>query len=171
MRDGFAGVDVHEGVDAQAEGVAPVQGLDADVPSLVRPDYLEMRYNQVLLRDRFDLAAKESDPNKARQLLLEGCEELWRKRHPQPLYKAVDPAGGISYGRTSHIRDGEADNLNWIEREQYPWYFNRRELRKKELLAHWEKVEGAWDQELAAIQRKPPPGDASVLWQATHRHL
>lgn len=40
---------------------------------------------------------------------------------------------------------------------RYPYYFNRREVRKKELLGHWAKIEAAWDAELAAIQRKPPP--------------
>lgn len=52
------------------------------------------------------------------------------------------------------------DEWPYVEREQFPYYFLTREKRKKELLKHWEKIEDAWDKELAAIQRVPPPSDA-----------
>jgi hypothetical protein len=42
------------------------------------------------------------------------------------------------------------------EREQFPYYFNRREQRKKELLEHWHAIEKAWDDEIAALQTKLP---------------
>lgn len=44
-----------------------------------------------------------------------------------------------------------------MEKEQFPYYFNRREYRKKELLAQWDKIEAAWDRELEALQKVPPP--------------
>ncbi|VDO51910.1 unnamed protein product [Onchocerca flexuosa] len=50
------------------------------------------------------------------------------------------------------------DSTTWtnVEREQFPYYFNRREKRKKELLAHWSKIEKEWDDELAQIQTELP---------------
>ncbi|VDM16543.1 unnamed protein product [Wuchereria bancrofti] len=50
------------------------------------------------------------------------------------------------------------DSTTWtnVEREQFPYYFNRREQRKKELLAHWSKIEKEWDDELAKIQTELP---------------
>lgn len=50
------------------------------------------------------------------------------------------------------------DSATWtnVEREQFPYYFNRREQRKKELLAHWSKIEKEWDDELAKIQTELP---------------
>lgn len=51
------------------------------------------------------------------------------------------------------------DTSSWtnVEREQFPYYFNRREQRKKELLEHWSKIEKEWDEELAKIQTELPP--------------
>lgn len=46
-----------------------------------------------------------------------------------------------------------------VEKEQFPYYFNRREQRKKELLAHWANIEKAWDDELANIQTKVPKSE------------
>lgn len=50
------------------------------------------------------------------------------------------------------------DGPTWtnVEREQFPYYFNRREQRKKELLSHWSKIEKEWDEELAKIQTELP---------------
>lgn len=42
---------------------------------------LEVRYQKVLMRARFDASADEKDPRKAQLLLAEGCRELWEKRH------------------------------------------------------------------------------------------
>jgi hypothetical protein len=47
-------------------------------------------------------------------------------------------------------------NYSFPEREQFPYYFNKRELRKKELLDHWAKIEKAWDDELSSIQTTLP---------------
>jgi hypothetical protein len=42
------------------------------------------------------------------------------------------------------------------EREQFPYYFNRREQRKKELLDHWHKIDKDWDEEIENIQKQLP---------------
>jgi hypothetical protein len=43
-----------------------------------------------------------------------------------------------------------------VEREQFPYYFARREQRKKELLDEWSKIEQAWDDQIASIQTELP---------------
>lgn len=139
-QDGLPGLDVHQGLEPPAEGrdwegncgglSRAAEGLGLQVLRLFKssmrmtdawyaPDKLENRYHRVVLRNRFDQLAGERDPHKARRLLMEGCEELWRKTHPMNLYKARDPAGGISYGRESDPLDYMADNYEYIEREQY----------------------------------------------------
>jgi NADH dehydrogenase (ubiquinone) 1 beta subcomplex subunit 9 len=44
-------------------------------------DLLEVRYQKVLMRARFDANADEKDTRKAQLLLADGCRELWEKRH------------------------------------------------------------------------------------------
>jgi hypothetical protein len=58
------------------------------------------------------------------------------------------------------------DNWNFVEREAFPYYYNRREQRKKELLKHWIKIEDSWDKELEAIQRVPPSSTAQTVSSA-----
>lgn len=48
------------------------------------------------------------------------------------------------------------DSYTLAEREQFPYYFNKREQRKRELLAHWERIEKDWDDQLASIQTELP---------------
>lgn len=50
---------------------------------------------------------------------------------------------GSSYDRERESRDDIVDDSQWTlpEKEQFPYYFNRREQRKKELLQHWTKIE------------------------------
>lgn len=69
----------------------------------------------------------------------------------------LDP-GGASYDRVRNTPDPQLDCQFWTlaEREQYPYYFNRREARKKELLEHWAKIEKDWDEELDNIQKELP---------------
>ncbi|KIH53317.1 hypothetical protein ANCDUO_16558, partial [Ancylostoma duodenale] len=50
----------------------------------------------------------------------------------------------------------DSDQWTLAEREQFPYYFNKREQRKKELLSHWSKIEKAWDDEIASIQTVLP---------------
>ncbi|PAV62122.1 hypothetical protein WR25_07518 [Diploscapter pachys] len=116
-------------------------------------DFLEGRFQKVILRARFDANKDVDDPRKAALLVADGCRQLWEKKHWKPARFPLDP-GGSSYDRERVARDESFDSENWtfVDKEQYPYYFNRRELRKKELLKHWAKIEAAWDEELDKIQ-------------------
>ncbi|KAE9418727.1 hypothetical protein Angca_008845 [Angiostrongylus cantonensis] len=120
-------------------------------------DNLEVRYQKVIMRARFDANKAEMDTRKSQYLLADGCRQLWEKKHYKPARFAADP-GGSSYDRDRESPDVILDSDQWTlaEREQFPYYFNRREQRKKELLSHWSKIEKAWDDELAAIQTTLP---------------
>ena len=71
---------------------------------------------------------------------------------------------GSSYDRERDSPDQVADSVMWTlaEREQFPYYFNTREKRKKELLEHWHKIEKSWDEEIAAIQTELPKDKNNV---------
>jgi len=103
-----------------------------------RPVY---RYHAVLLRARFDEQKDELDMVKAKQLLGDGEEELFLNRHPQP-FKFPNSPGGVGYGRTPHFPDSGLDMWHPLERAQYPEYFAKREQRKTEYIARWEKKYG-----------------------------
>ncbi|KFD57860.1 LOW QUALITY PROTEIN: hypothetical protein M514_01093 [Trichuris suis] len=117
--------------------------------SYFRPDVFETRFNKVMIRARFDQHKDEKDPVKKQQLLLDGLRELWEKRHPTPFAcaakgNAYDPYG-CAYGRLPEPPDSVLD-ISWEhpEREQYPYYFARREQRKKEVMEQWEKIRDSW---------------------------
>uniref|UniRef100_A0A914EEG2 NADH dehydrogenase [ubiquinone] 1 beta subcomplex subunit 9 n=1 Tax=Acrobeloides nanus TaxID=290746 RepID=A0A914EEG2_9BILA len=120
-------------------------------------DALEVRYQMVIMRARFDAHRDEQDSRKAQLLLADGFKQLWSKRHPQPSRFQFD-LGGSAYDQDQlESRDTVLDmNYSFPEREQFPYYFNKRELRKKELLDHWAKIEKAWDDELSSIQTTLP---------------
>ena len=44
----------------------------------------EWRFQRVLIRARFDENNAVVEPAKRSALLLEGCKEIWEKRHPTP---------------------------------------------------------------------------------------
>uniref|UniRef100_A0A1I8EKG6 NADH dehydrogenase [ubiquinone] 1 beta subcomplex subunit 9 n=1 Tax=Wuchereria bancrofti TaxID=6293 RepID=A0A1I8EKG6_WUCBA len=120
-------------------------------------DVLEARFQKVIMRARFDAYKEESDPDKARLVYLDGCRQVWERKH-WTTFLASD-IGGAAYNRDTHnMPDAMLDSTTWtnVEREQFPYYFNRREQRKKELLAHWSKIEKEWDDELAKIQTELP---------------
>ncbi|KAI8432812.1 hypothetical protein MSG28_013758 [Choristoneura fumiferana] len=85
------------------------------------------RYQAVLLRERFDKHAKETDLRKAVQLLKEGEEEL---------------PGGVAFEREVEPPDWVLDYWHPLEKAEYPEYFKKREQRKKEFIAMWEKQYG-----------------------------
>ncbi|VDD93121.1 unnamed protein product [Enterobius vermicularis] len=124
-------------------------------------DLLEVRYQKVIMRARFDANKDEKDPKKAQLLLADGCRQIWEKRHWKPFRFAQDPFG------TAYARDRESpdqvldDQYTLPEREQFPYYFNRREQRKKELLEHWHKIEEEWDKELSKIQTVVPKSSSA----------
>ncbi|CAJ0921648.1 unnamed protein product, partial [Mesorhabditis belari] len=118
---------------------------------------LEVRFQKVIMRARFDANKEEQDTRKSQLLLADGCRQLWEKRHFKPFRFAMDP-GGSSYDRERESRDDILDSTQWTlpEKEQFPYYFNRREQRKKELLQHWSKIEKDWDEQISSIQTKLP---------------
>lgn len=128
-----------------------------EVDSWYGGDNLEVRYQKVVLRARFDANKDEKDTRKSQYLLADGCRQLWEKRHWKTARFAADPLGN-AYDRDRESSDQILDFDQWTyaEREQFPYYFNRREQRKKELLSHWSKIEKAWDDELSAIQTTLP---------------
>ncbi|VDK57331.1 unnamed protein product [Cylicostephanus goldi] len=129
---------------------------------------LEMRYQKVILRARFDANKDEKDMRKSQFLLADGCRQLWEKKHWKPFNYPLDP-GGSSYDRERESPDVvsfsiklflgspflffiiliclsprpfsagscgvkcmlDSDQWTLAEREQFPYYFNRREQRKK----------------------------------------
>ncbi|MFH4984253.1 hypothetical protein AB6A40_010962 [Gnathostoma spinigerum] len=126
-------------------------------------DILEVRYQKVLMRARFDANKDVTDIGKAQLLLADGCRQIWEKRHWKPARFPLDPLGS-SYDRERESPDVILDSAQWTlaEREQFPYYFNRREQRKKELLQHWEKIEKSWDEQLDAIQKELPEPSKTV---------
>ncbi|XP_023952942.2 NADH dehydrogenase [ubiquinone] 1 beta subcomplex subunit 9 [Bicyclus anynana] len=102
------------------------------------------RYQAVLLRERFDKNAKMTDMIKAAQLLKEGEEELFLKQHPIPK-KFPMSVGGVAHQRVVTPPDWVLDYWHPLEKAQYPEYFKRREERKKEFIAMWEKEYGKSD--------------------------
>lgn len=58
------------------------------------------------------------------------------------LISVANSPGGIAYGREALIPDWVLDYWHPLEKAQYPDYFARREQRKKEYVAWWEKQYG-----------------------------
>ncbi|XP_071083271.1 NADH dehydrogenase [ubiquinone] 1 beta subcomplex subunit 9-like [Haliotis cracherodii] len=103
------------------------------------------RYQAVLLRARFDENKSEVDVRKAKKLLLDGERELFLKQHPQP-FKFPHQPGGVAFGRVQHVPDWLLDTWHPLEKAQYPEYFAKREIRKKEFIERWEKKYGKMEE-------------------------
>uniref|UniRef100_A0A6V7UBU7 NADH dehydrogenase [ubiquinone] 1 beta subcomplex subunit 9 n=1 Tax=Meloidogyne enterolobii TaxID=390850 RepID=A0A6V7UBU7_MELEN len=120
--------------------------------------FLEFRFQMVLMRARFDANKDVKDMQMAQFLLADGCRQVWANRHPDP-FRFPNDVGGANYDREHWTPDEIAESnfhYTWPEREQFPYYYNKREQRKKELMEHWHKIEESWDQELDSIQKKLP---------------
>jgi len=109
-------------------------------------DHDIFRYNAIHMRQRFEEHRKELDMRKAKELLANGEEELFQKLHYQPL-KFPNSPGGVAYAREPPVPDWLIDTWHPAEKAQYPDYFARREQRKKEYIAMWEKQYGKPDPE------------------------
>ncbi|VBB31863.1 unnamed protein product, partial [Acanthocheilonema viteae] len=147
--DGYYGTDISLYILTSAGDIRIRQGYRFN---------LEARFQKVVMRARFDAYKNENDPDKARLLYLDGCRQIWERKH-WTTFRFGSDVGGASYDRDKHnMPDAMLDSTTWtnVEREQFPYYFNRREQRKKELLAHWSKIEKEWDEELAKIQTELP---------------
>ncbi|VDO52067.1 unnamed protein product [Onchocerca flexuosa] len=63
-------------------------------------DILEARFQKVVMRARFDAYREEKDPDKARLLYLDGCRQIWERKH-WTTFLGSD-VGGASYDRDTH---------------------------------------------------------------------
>ncbi|XP_017879509.1 NADH dehydrogenase [ubiquinone] 1 beta subcomplex subunit 9 [Ceratina calcarata] len=93
-----------------------------------RVDY---RYEAVLLRQRFEENRNIVDARVAKQKLLEGQEELFKKQHWE-VWQFPNSPGGICYERYSKPDDFVMDYWDPWEKARYPQYFAKREELKKE---------------------------------------
>lgn len=126
------------------------------------------RYRAVQMRPRFEEIMNEKDLVKSSRLLAAIKQELFNTQHYQPLYgniqrfhfslhyytnlnvypivfgKFLAPysAGGCAYQREVNLPDWILDYWHPLEKAQYPEFFARREQRKKEYIAWWEKKYG-----------------------------
>merc|ERR1712004_473977 len=92
-----------------------------------------IRYQCVLMRDRFDQNKDVIDMVHAKELLKIGEAELEKNRHPQPM-KFPNSKGGVGFERDTISPDWLLDTWHPAERAQYPEYFKLREQRKKEFI-------------------------------------
>ncbi|KAB0804645.1 hypothetical protein PPYR_01615 [Photinus pyralis] len=104
----------------------------------------EYRYEAVLMRERFNENKDVKDMRVASNLLKAGEEELFLKQHWAPR-KFPDSPGGVAYKREVIPPDWVLDYWHPLEKAQYPEYFARRELRKREFMEQWEKKYGNID--------------------------
>lgn len=93
------------------------------------------------MRARFDKNVKLQDFREIEKALADGEEELFTFQHPQPRQFPTSP-GGVAYDRETLPPDWILDYWHPLEKAHYPEYFARRELRKKEYLANWDKQYG-----------------------------
>uniref|UniRef100_A0A2S2N826 NADH dehydrogenase [ubiquinone] 1 beta subcomplex subunit 9 n=1 Tax=Schizaphis graminum TaxID=13262 RepID=A0A2S2N826_SCHGA len=97
-----------------------------------------MRINIVRLRKRFDDNKNIIDVPTAQELLKKGQHELWANQHYSPHQFPSSP-GGTAFDRDCFPPDWVLDSWHPLEKAQYPKYFAKREERKKEYIALWEK--------------------------------
>ncbi|XP_022122736.1 NADH dehydrogenase [ubiquinone] 1 beta subcomplex subunit 9-like [Pieris rapae] len=99
------------------------------------------RFQAVLLRERFDKIAALQDQREFNKRLQEEEDSLFAIIHPIPKKFPLSP-GGVAYARVVTPPDWVLDYWHPLEKAQYPEYFKRREERKKEFVAMWEKEFG-----------------------------
>ncbi|XP_046975604.1 NADH dehydrogenase [ubiquinone] 1 beta subcomplex subunit 9-like [Vanessa cardui] len=103
-----------------------------------------VRYQQVILRSRFDANKSVTDGKDQRRLYRVGLHELFMTQHPVPIAKfprSIGIAGGVAYARVVQPPDWVLDYWHPLEKAQYPEYFKRRETRKCQYIDKWEKGE------------------------------
>ncbi|KAH8020208.1 hypothetical protein HPB51_025392 [Rhipicephalus microplus] len=101
----------------------------------------EYRMEAVRMRQRFETYRHIKDLRIAKEILEKGEEELFQSEHPYPMHYALSPHG-VAYGREQPSPDWVLDYWHPLEKAQYPEYFAKRELRKKEYVENWEKQYG-----------------------------
>lgn len=100
--------------------------------------FLFFRYNACLMRQRFEKNKNVKDLRIAKQLVIAGEEEVFRLQHPQPRKFPKSP-GGVAYDREVIYPDWLVDYWHPSEKAAYPYYFARREERKKDYLEWYKK--------------------------------
>jgi NADH dehydrogenase (ubiquinone) 1 beta subcomplex subunit 9 len=93
------------------------------------------------MRQQFEQNRDIKDPREIERVIERAEEELFLKQHPQPRKFANSP-GGVAFEREVLPPDWIVDYWHPLEKAQYPEYFARREQRKKEYLAMWDKKYG-----------------------------
>ncbi|KAF5275092.1 hypothetical protein FQA39_LY07029 [Lamprigera yunnana] len=99
------------------------------------------RYQAVLMRQRFEANRCIADLSIAKSLIEAAEEELFQNTHYNPKQFPESP-GGVAYIREVIPPDWVLDYWHPLEKAQYPEYFARREVRKKEFVEMWEKKYG-----------------------------
>jgi NADH dehydrogenase (ubiquinone) 1 beta subcomplex subunit 9 len=105
---------------------------------LIRTD---IRYKFALIRAEFEEHRHVKDMRVAKMLLEEGERKLFLNRHPQPKFFTYSP-GGVCFERYYEYPDIHLDLWHPLEKARYPFYFAKREIRKKEFIEIWEKGDG-----------------------------
>lgn len=93
------------------------------------------------MRAKFDEKRNLTDIREINKLMEEGERELFLKQHSQPRRFPNSP-GGVAFEREVIPPDWVVDYWHPLEKAQYPDYFARREQRKLEYLAMWDKKYG-----------------------------
>lgn len=93
------------------------------------------------MRERFEKNVNIRDFRAIEEIVEAGEEELFLKQHPQPRKFANSP-GGVAFEREVIPPDWILDYWHPLEKAQYPEYFAKRELRKKEYLEKWDLQHG-----------------------------
>lgn len=101
----------------------------------------QYRYQAVMMRARFEKNRSITDPRIVENFMEEGEKEMFLNQHPQPRKFANSP-GGVAFEREVVPPDWVVDYWHPLEKAQYPEYFARREQRKAEYLAMWDKKYG-----------------------------
>ncbi|CAL7950257.1 unnamed protein product [Xylocopa violacea] len=96
------------------------------------------RYEATLMRHRFDLNRDIRDVRFAKQLLLEGEEELFENTHYAER-KFPESPGGVAYERFHIPPDFVMDFWHPMEKSRYPKYFKLREQLKEEYIELYKK--------------------------------
>ncbi|GJQ78305.1 hypothetical protein Trydic_g22143 [Trypoxylus dichotomus] len=99
------------------------------------------RYHAVLMRKQFDDNKDIRDMRRAKELIVQGEEELFKKGHWLPRRFPESP-GGVAYEREVRPPDWILDYWHPLEKAEYPTYFAKREELKKKYIEDWQKKYG-----------------------------
>merc|ERR1712243_356331 len=98
------------------------------------------RYNAVLIRAEFD-RNKHLDPIAAKKAIDDGEKRVWEQQCMFP-FKFHDSPGGSAHGREPPTPDWIQDAWHPLEKAQYPEYFARRDVWKREFIERYIKKYG-----------------------------